>query len=192
MPFERDDLERWLGGAGPFEDETGSERPAAAVLVPIGWNNETNRDEILLTKRTDLVQTHKGQISFPGGMWEEGDEDLRMTALREAEEEIGLNRSEVDIVGRLPLVRTRGALPIVPWVGLIRFPLQFALNSHEVDRTLWLSVDRLLQEGLVTKSVPILGVTIQSPGIEVEGELVWGATAKILESLREVLKRGSP
>ncbi len=191
MPLLRDDLEKWLRLAGPFEEAAQSERPAA-VLVPIWWNPEAQRDEILLTKRSDLVQTHKGQVSFPGGMWETGDADLRATALREAEEEVGLAATDVDIVGRLALVRTRGALPIVPWVGLIRFPLQMALSEQEVAATLWLPLDRLMSEGLRPLSVSVGLLKVESVGIDVEGELVWGATARILEALREILKRGLP
>jgi 8-oxo-dGTP pyrophosphatase MutT (NUDIX family) len=191
MPLHRDDLEKWLELGKPFEEVAGPERPAA-VLVPLGWNSESRRDEILLTKRTDLVQTHKGQISFPGGMWETGDADLRATALRETQEEIGLAAAEIDIVGRLPMVLTRGALPIVPWVGLTRFPLPMVLNEHEVARALWLPVDRLLDEGLKPMRVAIGTIQVESIGIEVDGELVWGATARILELLREVVKRGLP
>ena len=187
----KEDLEKWLGLAGPFEEAAGPERPAA-VLVPIGWNSETRRDEILLTKRSHIVQTHKGQVSFPGGMWEQGDPDLKATALREAEEEVGLSATEIEVVGRLPLVRTRGAMPIVPWVGLIRIPLQMALNAHEVEAALWLPVDRLMEEGLQPKTIQMGAVQVESVGIVVEGELVWGATARILEALREVLKRGLP
>ncbi len=191
MPLLRENLEKWLGQAGPFDEAPVSGR-AAAVLVPIGWNAATHRDEILLTKRTHLVQTHKGQVSFPGGMWETGDVDLRATALREAHEEVGLPVAEVDVVGRLPLVLARGALPIVPWVGIIRLPVQMALNEAEVAAALWLPLDRLMEEGLKPTNVLFGATLVVSIGIEVEGEMVWGATAKILESLREVLKRGLP
>jgi 8-oxo-dGTP pyrophosphatase MutT (NUDIX family) len=191
MRLRRDQLEKALSDHGTFTEAAPGERPAA-VLVPIGWNDETSREEILLTKRTDRVHTHKGQVSFPGGMWEQGDPDLRATALRETHEEIGLAPSEVDVVGRLDLVRTRGALPIIPWVGLIKFPLQVVLNEAEVERTLHLPLVRLMEEGLREVGVKVGAVTVQSIGIEVDGELVWGATARILESLREVLKRGLP
>lgn len=191
MGIIREELEAWLGNVPPLSDPPGTERPAA-VLVPIVWNPKSGRDEILLTKRTTRVATHKGQISFPGGMWEDGDGDLRTTALRETEEEIGLSRECIQVVGRLPMVLTRGALPIVPWVGLVSIFADLKLNDHEVEKTLWLPVERLLAEGLKAVTVAVGPVSVASIGIEVEGELVWGATARILEELHVVLKRGLP
>lgn len=105
----------------------------SSVLVPIGRSRETGRDEILLTKRTNLVETHKGQISFPGGRYEEDDRDLMQTALRESAEEIGTKSVDIDVLGPLRPVLTRGDVIIYPWVGALEFPYPFKLNANEVD-----------------------------------------------------------
>jgi 8-oxo-dGTP pyrophosphatase MutT (NUDIX family) len=157
----------------------------SSVLIPIGFNRLTERDEILLTKRTMTVETHKGQISFPGGFHEPGDRNLLATALRESAEEIGTRESDIEVIGRLEAVQTRGNVVIYPWVGRLGFPYPFQLNPAEVERLLFLPLETLLREGLRTFSVPVESLTIKSPGIEVEGELVWGATARMLQLLRE-------
>ena len=163
-------------------------RVVSSVLVPIGRNPERKRDEILLTKRTMKVETHKGQVSFPGGLKEDEDPDLLATALREAREEIGTRESDVEVLGRLTPVITGGSgVVIYPWVGKLTFPYPFVLNDMEVDRLLFLPVHRLLEEGLQPVSVPVGTVDVKSIGIVVDDELVWGATAKMLDELRKVL-----
>lgn len=159
----------------------------SCVLVAIGPHAQTGRDEILLMKRTMQVETHKGQVSFPGGFREPHDENLLSTALRETKEEIGVEPHSVDVLGRLSPVRTRGNILIYPWVAVTQFPHPFVLSLEEVDRLLFLPVERLLSEGLKKYSVQTEGVQLQSLGIEVEGELVWGATARMLQELRELL-----
>jgi 8-oxo-dGTP pyrophosphatase MutT (NUDIX family) len=158
-----------------------------SVLIPIGHNRLTGQDEILLTKRTMLVETHKGQVSFPGGNREPGDRDLLATALRESAEEIGTQETDMEVVGRLDVVQTRGNVFIYPWVARMAFPYPFRLNPAEVEKLLFLPLDTLLREGLRSFSVAVENLTIKSPGIEVDGELVWGATARMLQLLRDLL-----
>jgi 8-oxo-dGTP pyrophosphatase MutT (NUDIX family) len=167
------------------------EPKTSSVLIPLGWNENTEQHEILLTKRTELVHTHKGQVSFPGGYWEPGDKSLLDTALREAQEEIGLQPQDVETVGALPRVQTRGEIWIQPWVALMRFPYSFNLNPNEVDRLLFLSLNTLKEVGLKEVDVNLKKFTVKSPGIPVDGELVWGATAQMLHLLRSCL-RGEP
>lgn len=162
----------------------------SSVLIPIGHNVPMQRDEIVLTKRTMTVETHKGQISFPGGLREADDKTLLDTALREASEEVGLSPSHVDVLGPLDSVVTRGDVLIYPWVGLIELPYPFVMNQGEVDKILLLPLDRLIEEGLRPVQVEVAqGMRVKSIGITVEGELVWGATAKMLEGLRDRLLR---
>lgn len=165
-----------------------SELPAggpdiSSVLVVVAWNRTTSRLEIVLTKRTDLVETHKGQVSFPGGFWERGDENLLKTALREAEEEIGIQAPHVEICGGLEEVRTRGNVRIFPWVGMMELPYEFRVNASEVAGLLFLPVDKLVSEGLKAVEIDLGGRKIQSQGLWVDGELVWGATARMLHQL---------
>lgn len=160
----------------------------SSVLAILGWNSQTSREEILLTKRTEDVETHKGQISFPGGYWETHDSDLLATALRESEEEIGLKPAEVQILCNLEPVRTRGDVLVYPWVGRLEYPYPFHLNPREVASLLFLPVDDLLEKGLAEVKVSLSeGFTVESKGIWVDGHLVWGATARMLEQLREKL-----
>ena len=159
----------------------------SAVLVPIAFNPEKQRHEILLTKRTMLVETHKGQISFPGGYLEPQDESHLHTATREAHEEIGLDPKAVEILGALSPVLTRFSVAIFPWVGRVQLPYDFALSKGEVEKIIFLPVQELVEKGLTDMTVEINGMKIKTPGIWAENELVWGATAKILEELREAL-----
>jgi 8-oxo-dGTP pyrophosphatase MutT (NUDIX family) len=159
----------------------------SSVLIPIGRHRDTGEEEILLTKRTMLVETHKGQISFPGGRHDPGDRDLMATALRESFEEIGTHERDVEVLGMLQPVLTQGHVWIYPFVGRMTFPYPFRINPGEVDRLLYLPLNTLLKEGLRSYSVPIENIVVKSPGIEVDGELVWGATARMLELLREHL-----
>lgn len=155
---------------------------AASVLIPMGFNQKTGTEEILLTKRTSFLMHHKGQVSFPGGFREREDVDLRQTALRESEEEIGLKPADVEILGRLPPTATLRKVYIYPWVGWMTFPYSFEPNPGEVDRIIYLSIPHLMKTGLKPVDVPGHAPG-EFVGIETEGELVWGATGKILLDL---------
>jgi len=178
-------LREKLGSAqpGPLPEA----KPFSSVLVPIGWNTETKRDEILLTKRTMGVLTHKGQISFPGGFHSPKDRTLLDTALRETWEEIGLESQYVEILGTLSTVKTLRRISIHPWVGRVPFPHSYLLNAAEVDRLVILPLTQLMEEGVNPVKVDVEGIHVQSIGISVDGELVWGATAMMLKELRGLL-----
>jgi len=160
----------------------------SSVLIVIGKNRETKQRELLLTKRTLLVETHKGHVSFPGGYWESDDKDLLHTALRESAEEIGTRPEDIRILGALEPVRTRDDITIYPFVGELDLPYQFQINPHEVDRLLFLSVGELLEKRLCPVQIDLGEFKVASRGIYVDNELVWGATAKILENLLEYLE----
>ncbi len=165
---------------------------AASVLIPIGLRQETMRQEILLTKRSEKVETHKGQISFPGGLFEARDNHLLRTALRETEEEVGLTETHLHVLGALSPVQTLRDVVIYPWVAKVEFPKIINFNPDEVERPLFLSLQQLLSEGLKSVQVPIkergLTFKVSSLGITCENELIWGASAKILEQLYLLLK----
>jgi len=158
----------------------------SSVLVLLGQNNQDEL-QITLTKRTQDVETHKGQISFPGGFFEPEDEDLRQTALREAQEEIGLESDDVAVLGALEPIQTVFGVWIHPWVAVMKLPYEFQINEREVERILYLPVERLLIEGLQEMTIEISNRTVVSPGILHENEIIWGATAKLLEQLRKKL-----
>jgi 8-oxo-dGTP pyrophosphatase MutT (NUDIX family) len=155
----------------------------AAVLVPLHGDPLT---AVFTERRADL-RRHAGEISFPGGRQDEPDEDLRMTALREAEEEIGLPASEVELVGALPPVGTFvTGYRIYPFVGLIRSGHEWRPQETEVAQVLEFSL-RDLMAGHEMKRLVRKGVPIKTPTYTVGGHLVWGATGRIVQSLLERL-----
>jgi 8-oxo-dGTP pyrophosphatase MutT (NUDIX family) len=153
----------------------------AAVLVPL----YLDRGELhaVFTKRRDDLKRHAGEISFPGGRPDFPDEDLQVTALREAEEEIGLPREEVELVGALPPIGTFvTGYTIHPYVGVIRPGHAWVPQPTEVEAVLELSLPALVR-GHEHKRLPRKGVPIKTPTYTVDGHFVWGATARIVEQL---------
>jgi 8-oxo-dGTP pyrophosphatase MutT (NUDIX family) len=155
----------------------------AAVLVPLHGDPLT---AVLTERRADL-RRHAGEISFPGGRQDEPGEDLRTTALREADEEIGLPAAEVELVGALPPVGTFvTGYRIHPFVGLIRSGHAWMPQETEVAQILEFSL-RDLAAGHEMKRLVRKGVPVKMPTYTVDGHLVWGATARIVQSLLERL-----
>ena len=159
----------------------------ASVLIPVFEHDGDTR--ILLTKRTTTVKYHKGEISFPGGMYEEADQDTERTALRECKEEIGVGEGDVEIVGCLDDMRTATTgFVITPYVGLIPYPYQFRLNPKEVEHLIYLPFPFLVNCEVEEESVEREGKTLRVPAICYGGETIWGATCKLLLQLRRIVE----
>ncbi len=159
---------------------------AAAVLVPIYFDADDPR--LIFTKRREDLERHAGEISFPGGRQDHPDEDLRVTALREAEEEIGLSRADVDVVGALPPTGTFvTGFRIHPFVGRIEPGHEWKLQPNEVEEVLDLRLADLIA-GFEMRRLIRKGVPFKTPTYTVDGNLVWGATARILQNLLERLE----
>jgi 8-oxo-dGTP pyrophosphatase MutT (NUDIX family) len=155
----------------------------AAVLVPL----YPDLVAVFTERRRDLPQ-HAGEISFPGGRQDHPDEDLRETALREADEEIGLAPADVELVGALPPVGTFvTGYRIYPFVGTIQPGHAWTPQETEVAQVLEFSLHDLLS-GHKMKRLLRKGVPIKTPTYTVDGHLVWGATARIVQSLLERLQ----
>jgi 8-oxo-dGTP pyrophosphatase MutT (NUDIX family) len=158
-------------------------RTDAAVLVPLyAVGGEVHA---VLTERRQDLRRHAGEVSFPGGRQDEGDSDLEATALREAEEEIGLPRDAVDIVGALrptPTIATGYA--IYPFVGVIEPGMTWTLSAREVAQVLELSL-RELRAGYQRRRLIRRGIPILTDTYTVGEHLIWGATARILGDLFE-------
>jgi 8-oxo-dGTP pyrophosphatase MutT (NUDIX family) len=155
----------------------------AAVLVPLYREPLT---AVFTERRADLSR-HAGEISFPGGRPDHPEEDLRETALREAHEEIGLEPGGVELVGALPPVGTFvTGYRIFPFVGLIEPGQTWRPQATEVEQVLEFTLAELVQghemQRLIRKGVPI-----KTPTYTVDDQLVWGATARIVQSLLERL-----
>ena len=160
----------------------------AAVLIPL-FEGEDGALHGVFTKRRDDMPKHAGEISFPGGTQDFPDEDLRVTALREAEEEIGLPRGEVDVVGALPPTGTFVTnYKIHPFVGVIAPGKEWELQPSEVEVVLELSLPDVMA-GFEMKRLLKKGVPIKTPTYTVDGHFVWGATARIV---RDLLRRLEP
>jgi 8-oxo-dGTP pyrophosphatase MutT (NUDIX family) len=159
---------------------------AAAVLVPLYVHGGDLH--AVFTKRRDDLRRHAGEISFPGGRPDFEEEDLRTTALREAEEEIGLPREDVEIVGALPTTGTFVTnYRIHPYVGVIEPGKEWELQPREVEVVLELSLPDLIR-GFEMQRLIKRGVPFKTPTYTVDGNFVWGATARILHDLLERLE----
>ena len=160
-------------------------RTEAAVLVPMhGW---PDRPGLVFTERRSDLKRHAGEISFPGGRRDEG-EELIETALREAEEEIGLSRENVEVVGALPPLGTFVThYKVSPFVGLIDDGMRFKPNPTEVESVQVASLDDL-RAGYEKRRLVRRGVPIKTDTYLVADKLIWGATARILAMLFERLR----
>jgi 8-oxo-dGTP pyrophosphatase MutT (NUDIX family) len=155
----------------------------AAVLLPLhGWPEAPG---LIFTERRADMRRHAGEISFPGGRKDEGDADLAATALREAEEEIGLAPTRVELCGALPPAATFvTGYRIHPFVGVIPNPAELDLrpNPDEVETVLAFSLEGL-RDGYAMRRLVRRGVPIHTPTYEIDGHMIWGATARILGDL---------
>jgi 8-oxo-dGTP pyrophosphatase MutT (NUDIX family) len=155
----------------------------AAVLVPLYL--EDGRLHAVFTRRRDDLRRHGGEISFPGGRQDDGDDDLRRTALRETEEEIGLPASAVELVGALqptPTIATDYA--VYPFVGLIEPGQTWYPSASEVAAVLEFPLGRL-RAGFGRRRLLRRGVPFRTDVYVVDDQLIWGATARILADLLE-------
>ncbi len=180
----RDHIAAILARRHPREETIPGYR-RAAVLLPL-YETEAG-PHLVLTKRTEQVPTHKGQISFPGGGFQDGDGDLLGTALRETEEEIGLRRGDVDVVGVLDDTVTAASAHVVrPFVGFIPHPYPFRLDSFEIEHLVHVPLRPLLESNCFREEVwERDGRPHTVFFYEHTGHTIWGLTARILKQFVE-------
>jgi len=158
----------------------------AAVLVPLV--DRPGGMTVLLTQRTDHLNDHAGQISFPGGRVEEQDADVVATALRETEEEIGLSRTHVEVVGRLDQYVTRTGFSVTPVVAVVRPGFSLELDSFEVADAFEVPLTFVLDPGNHERHSRVWnGAERFFFVLPYEDRYIWGATAGMLVNLYEVL-----
>jgi 8-oxo-dGTP pyrophosphatase MutT (NUDIX family) len=157
----------------------------AAVLVPLYIDG--GRLHAVFTRRRDDLRRHPGEISFPGGRHDDTDADLLTTALREAQEEIGLPPAAVRVLGALqPTPTIASGYAIYPYVGLIAPGMAWTLSAREVAEVLELALDDL-RAGYGRRRLLRRGLPNRTDTYVVGDDLIWGATARILADLFERL-----
>ena len=162
-------------------------RQRSAVLIPI--YRKQGQYYILLTKRTQEVKNHRGQISFPGGAYQEEDGTLLNTALRESYEEIGLGADDIDILGEMDDFLTQVSNYIIsPFVAVIPWPYEFKLNSREIEELIEVPISALLEQGRRRLETRVIdGEEVTSFFYRYQGRVIWGATARILSQLLDII-----
>ncbi len=158
----------------------------AAVLLPLVSIEEEYH--VIYTKRTETVLSHKGQISFPGGMAEVQDIDPCRTALRETEEELGIPAASIKLVGRLEQVQTFTNLIIYPFVGIVDWPVPLILSTEEVSKIILIPLHWLMEpEHSIEKEYNgHQNVVFFQP---YEGEVLWGITASMTKKFISMLEK---
>ncbi|HET9553554.1 MAG TPA: CoA pyrophosphatase [Anaeromyxobacteraceae bacterium] len=158
---------------------------AAAVLVPL--HEKDGVPHVLVTLRRHDLSRHAGQISFPGGRIEPGEAALA-AALREAEEEIGLDPARAEVLGRLgETVVLASAFRLTPWVASVPYPFPYTAAPREVEAIWHVPIPALLAPGVHrTERRVAYGMDVDVHYYELEGRTIWGATARILSELLDV------
>ena len=188
-PAEAAALRRALRGdhdLNPGMTPPSLELQPAAVLVPL--IDRAEGMTVLLTRRTAHLSAHAGQIAFPGGRAETGDRDASATALRETEEEVGLPRDHVTLIGRLDTYVTGTGYEITPVVGLVRVPFPLTIDPLEVAEAFEVPLDFVLDPANHRRTERVFGQRLRVFFVlPFADRQIWGATAGMLVNLAEVL-----
>jgi len=188
--FDADGFRRCFCAAAPMpasrEAAVPEQLTPAAVLVPVV--DRPGGLTVLLTQRTDHLHDHPGQVSFPGGRCEAEDASPVVTALREAQEEVGLKPAQIDVLGMLPEYHTGTGFRITPVVGIVALPLELELDRFEVAEAFETPLAFLLDPRNHRRmSMEIRGALREYWAMPYEGRFIWGATAGMLVSLYRTL-----
>ncbi|MBI4482530.1 MAG: CoA pyrophosphatase [Acidobacteria bacterium] len=183
----RESIRRVLGDYRA-QDLPRLQNPLAAVLMP--FYEESGRDYLLLTERTYLVETHKGQISFPGGMRDPGDRDLVATALREAQEEIGLDPRRVEVLGRFDEYCSITDLIVRPFAAYMESPFSLTVNPHEVRELIRVPVDFFREAATLRWEDRVhRGKELRVYFYRYGDKEIWGLTARIIKDFLDLIEK---
>lgn len=146
---------------------------------------------IILNKRTDRVEHHKGEISFPGGGRDPEDDSILDTALRETQEEMGIAPEDIEIIAQLDQVSTRSGFSITPFVGIIPPDYDFEVSNIEIAEVLEVPIESLLDTENQVEDDRVWGDEIPSKQYSYlyGSHIIWGATARIITQLLDILKK---
>lgn len=160
----------------------------ASVLLPLFIRD--GRYWLLLTKRTNTVEYHKGEVSFPGGVVDEYDDSLERTAKRETFEEIGVKEDDIEILGQLDDMTTMMSRFIMhPFVGVVPFPYEFKINKREVEHLIEVPLRFFLDPSQPKPfSINYGGDIFETPAFIYKGTVIWGATERILENFLNLIR----
>jgi 8-oxo-dGTP pyrophosphatase MutT (NUDIX family) len=174
------------GGQGGGEGPRGAPLIPAAVLLPLF--DKDGATHLLLTRRTEEVGVHPGQISFPGGKRDDGDRTLLQTALRECEEEIGVPASSIQVLGELDDLVTVSDFIVSPYVGLIPYPYPLRVSRREIAEIIEIPLATFMEpERLrVSRRMEYRGKPHVTYFFDMGPHVVWGVTARILVHLLEI------
>ncbi len=162
------------------------------MLVPLQPMPASDELQVVFTLRRADLRRHAGEISFPGGRRDDDDASLCDTALREAEEELGLAREQVSVIGELSPTSTFATNYVIhPFVGQVPAGLTWQPSAREVDAVLELAVPAL-RAARTTVQLKRRGISFQTGAYVLEGHTIWGATARILQELLERLDASDP
>jgi 8-oxo-dGTP pyrophosphatase MutT (NUDIX family) len=162
--------------------------PAAVLLLICGKAGEPH---VVFTERTNHVEHHKGQMSFPGGASDDCDDSLIATALRETYEEIGVKPDHVNVIGQLDEMLTISNFRVTPFVGLVptEQDYDFVVNDHEVASVVQVPLSFLMAEQNMELEVrQHQGREVLVPAFSYNGHRIWGATARMLHQFIELLR----
>lgn len=180
-PDEASSQDCWPHGAA---GQNGAAMTPAAVLVPLVFHD--GGVTVLLTQRTDTLKSHSGQISFPGGRWEKADKTPEDTALRETEEEIGLPREHIELIGRLSMHETGTGYRVMPVVGLIAPPFPLEPAPAEVAEVFEVPLEHVLEpSNHRTETRLHRGSPHQFCVMPYNDYYIWGLTARLLLELSQ-------
>ncbi len=161
------------------------QRDRAAVLVPVVHDLDVPR--LMLTERAGALDSHGGEVAFPGGKADDSDSSLIETALRETHEEVGLNPGDVEVIGELRPFISKFGLLVTPYVGLIPPNYNYTMNEAEIAAVFEVPIDYLLKDPRIrTDIISRHGETHHVPAYDFEGFEIWGLTAMILREFLHV------
>jgi 8-oxo-dGTP pyrophosphatase MutT (NUDIX family) len=150
-----------------------------------------NIPHVALTLRAEYKGAHSGQVSFPGGKTEETDQSLEYTALRETQEEIGIDLTTIAIVGKLTgLYIPVSGFWVYPFVGVMNHYPLFTLDVQEVKQLIEVPITEIMKDDIISTTRFKIrdNISIEAPCYTIQGHIVWGATAMILSELREIVR----